>query len=54
MGVDGSLDINLTCQYCKDTSHELQNYKPLQGKLAHECMATQGVVSEDYLNPSHH
>ena len=24
-GVDGSLDNNLTCQYCKDTRHELEN-----------------------------
>ena len=39
MGVDGSLDINLTCQYCKDTGHKLENCKQLQNKLACKCTA---------------
>ena len=29
VGVDGSLDNNLMCQYCKDTRHELDNCKQL-------------------------
>ena len=33
VGVDGSLDNNLTCQYCKDTGHKLENCKWLQNKL---------------------
>ena len=40
VGVDGSLDNNLTCQYCKDTRHELENCKQLQNTLAHKCAAT--------------
>ena len=32
-GVDGSLDNNLMCRYCKDTGHELDNCKWLQNKL---------------------
>ena len=54
MGIDGSLDINLAYQFCKDTGHELENCKWLQHKLAHVCMTTQGVVTEELLNPSHH
>ena len=40
-GVDGSLDNNLTCQYCKDTGHELENCRQLKNKLAHEHAAMQ-------------
>ena len=49
MGVDGSLDINLTCWYSKDTGHELENCKQLQNKLANECAATQSIVTEESL-----
>ena len=38
--VDGSLDSNLMCQYCKDTWHELENCKWLQNKSASKCGAT--------------
>ena len=51
MGIDESLNINLMCWYCKDTSNELENCNWLQCKLAHECMAMQGVVTEELLNP---
>ena len=53
-GVDGSLDNNLTCQYCKDTGHELDNCKQLQNKLAHECAAMQSIVTEESLNTNCH
>ena len=29
-GLDGTTDPNLTCQYCKDSGHELDNCKKLQ------------------------
>ena len=32
-GLDGSLDPNLSCQYCKDTSHEKENCRWLQKKI---------------------
>ena len=32
-GLDGSLDPNLTCQYCKDTGHEKENCRQLQKKI---------------------
>ena len=53
-GVDGSLDNNLTCWYCKDTGHELENCRWLKNKLAHECAATQSIVTEESLNLNHH
>ena len=53
-GVDGSLDNNLTCQYCKDTGHELDNCRQLKNKLASKCIATQSVVTGESLNPNHH
>ena len=40
-GLDGSLDPNSSCWYCKDTSHEKENCRWLQKKLAHDCPATQ-------------
>ena len=54
MGIDGSLGTNLTCQYCEDTSQELDNCKWLQHKLTHECAATQSIVTEESLNTNHH
>ena len=54
MGIDGSLDTTFTCQYCKDTGHELDNCKWLQCKLVHECVATQEIVTEELLNTSLH
>ena len=53
-GVDGSLDNNLTCRYCKDTGHELENCRWLKNKLAHECAATQNIVTEESLNLNCH
>ena len=53
-GIDGSLDNNLTCQYCKDTGHELDNCKWLQNKLAHECTAMWSIATEESLNTKHH
>ena len=46
MGIDGSLDITLTCQYCNDTGQELDNCKWLLYKLTHKCTAMQGILTE--------
>ena len=54
VGVDGSLDNNLTCWYCKDTGHKLDNCKWLQKKLACECAAMQSIATEEWLNPKCH
>ena len=53
-GVDGSLDNNLTCWYCKDTRHELENCKRLKNKLACKCAAMQSIVTEELLNLNCH
>ena len=53
-GVDGSLDNNLTCRYCKDTGHELENCRQLKNKLAHERAAMQSIVTEESLNLNRH
>ena len=53
-GVDGSLDNNLTCRYCKDTGHELENCRRLKNKLARERAATQSIVTEESLNLNRH
>ena len=53
-GVDGSLDNNLTCQYCKDTGHKLDNSKQLQNKLAHEHAVMWSIVTEELLNTKCH
>ena len=49
-----SLDNNLTCWYCKDTGHELENCRQLKNKLAHECAAMQSIVTEELLNLNRH
>ena len=54
MGVDGSLDTNLKCWYCKNTSHELGNCKWLQNKLDHKYAATWSIATEESLNTKHH
>ena len=53
-GVDGSLINNLTCQYCKDTGHELENCRQLKNKLAHKHAAMQSIVTEELLNLNCH
>ena len=53
-GVDGSLNNNLTCLYCKDTGHELENCRQLQNKLAHIYAATQRIVTEESLSTKCH
>ena len=53
-GVDGFLDNNLMCWYCRDTRHELDNCKWLQNKLAHDHEATWSIVTEESLNTKHH
>ena len=45
-GVDGSLDNNLTCHYCKDTGHELENCRQLKNKLACEHAVTQSIATK--------
>ena len=52
IGIDGSLDTNLTCQYCKDTRHEMDNCKWLQNKLAHKCVSMQSIVTEGHYTPN--
>ena len=47
VGVDGSLDTNLTCWYCKNTAYELDNCEQLQCKLTCKCAAMQGIVTEE-------
>ena len=54
MQVDGSLDTNLTCWYCKDTRHKLENCKWLHNKLAHEHAAMPSIATEKSLNIKHH
>ena len=44
-GIDGSLHPSISCQYYKDTSHELDNCRGLQIKLACDCLATQGILA---------
>ena len=46
-GIDGSFNQNLSCQYCKDTSHKLENCMQLQRKLAHNHMATLGIIAQE-------
>ena len=53
-GVDGSQDNNLTCQYCKDTRHQLENCRQLKSKLACKHAAMQSIATEGSLNPNHH
>ena len=53
-GVDGSLDNNLTCRYCKDTRHELENCRWLKNKLASKHAAMQSIVTEESLNLNCH
>ena len=52
MGVDGSLGTNLTCWYCKDTRHKLENCKQLQNKLASKHAAMWTIVTEESLTPT--
>ena len=52
MGVDGSWDVSLTCWYCKDTGHELENCKQLQQKLVHKHAAMWSIVTEESLTPN--
>ena len=53
-GVEWSLDNNLTCWYCKDTGHELENCKQLKNKLVCRHAAMQSIVTEESLNPNRH
>ena len=53
-GVDGSLDNNLTCWYCKDMGYELENCRQLKNKLARKHAAMQSIVTEESLNLNHH
>ena len=46
IGIDGSLDTNLTCWYCKDTGYKLDNFKQLQQIWS--------IVTEESLNTKHH
>ena len=52
-GLDGTTDPNLTCQYCKDSGHELVNCKKLQQKIQREQLAAESVIAEMALNKKH-
>ena len=51
-GLDGSLDPNLSCQYCKDTGHEKENCRQLQKKLARDHLVAQEQKTSG--NANHH
>ena len=51
-GLDGSLDPNLSCRYCKDTSHEKENCRWLQKKLARDHLVAQ--EQKTLGNANHH
>ena len=51
-GLDGSLDPNLSCQYCKDTGHEKENCRWLQKKLARDHLVAQEQKTSG--NANHH
>ena len=56
-GLDEPLDGNLLHWYCKDTSNEKENCRWLQRKLAHDHLATQGIVAQKQTslgNINHH
>ena len=53
-GVDGSLDNNLTCWYCKDTRHELEKCRQLKNKLACKHAAMHSIATKESLNPNHY
>ena len=54
MGIGGSLDVNLSCWYCQDTGHKLDNCKQLQQKLACKHADTWRIVPGQLLNTKHH
>ena len=51
-GLDGSLDPNLSCQYCKVTGHEKETCRWLQRKVAHDHIAIEEQKSSGNIN--HH
>ena len=51
-GLDGSLDPGLSCQYYKDTMHDLKYCQSLQCCLVQDCLATQGILAEEEKNAS--
>ena len=53
-GLGGSLDPNLSCQYCRDTWHESENYWHLECHLIRDRMATEGVVAQEAANAEHY
>ena len=52
-GLDGTTDPNLTCQYCKDSGHELDNCKKLQQKIQWEQLVAESIIVEKVLNKKH-
>ena len=51
-GVHGSLDLALTCQYCKDTSHLKENCVKLTQKLALDKEELGNIVATKSANNS--
>ena len=51
-GLDGTIDPNLICLYCKDSGHEL-NCKKLQQKIQREQVAAESIIAEMALNKKH-
>ena len=49
-GFDGSVDLSLSCWYCRDTGHELKNCRQFQMTLAWKSLATQGTVAQEMTN----
>ena len=43
---NGTLDLELTCYYCKDTSHRKNNCIWLNHKLACELQMTKGIIAQ--------
>ena len=48
-GIDGSLDLTVTCQYCTDTGHIKDNCLRQQQNVASEQFAMQSVRDQEAL-----
>ena len=52
-GLDSTTDPNLTCRYCKDSGHKLDNCKKLQQKIQWGQLEAERVIAEKVLNKKH-
>ena len=46
LGIDGSLDPELSCRYCKDTTHLKENCVKLNRRLAFENRQPDGLPKQ--------